>query len=122
MEAEAERRMGAPMTDEECRKLCEILRLHLSPYAKQAADEIERLAAIIHDYNLTFGDIHDVSMRKSDEAALAQSNAEPNVPPLRYSDKVEKSPDGTETRCLEIAQPDTEPANYIPIGGAGNGA
>jgi hypothetical protein len=59
------------MTDQERQKLLGNLRmakLAAPTYAKQwcgeAADEIERLAEIIADYKLVFGDIHKVTLNK----------------------------------------------------------
>jgi hypothetical protein len=54
------------MTDEERQNLALKLRAARPGYPPgelcvQAADEIERLARLVEDYKLTFGDIHDVS-------------------------------------------------------------
>jgi hypothetical protein len=57
------------MTEEERHKLCVKLRSLSESSAHptaldRAADEIERLASLIHDYKLVFGDIHDVKELK----------------------------------------------------------
>jgi hypothetical protein len=51
------------MTDEERQKLVARLRAHevvMWTDIDLAADEIERLARIVEDYKMTFGDIHEV--------------------------------------------------------------
>jgi hypothetical protein len=128
---------GTRMTDEH-RKLCDALRnTHPSRMmCREAADVIERLAALAQSdaeppmgsmfpcTEATETDLHMMAQELAGKRT-AQSDAEPDEDrPLgfRTNDVPDPYAEGPPDPYAEGPQPDAEPVDYIPIGGAGNGA
>jgi hypothetical protein len=112
------------MTNEERQKLIAELREDAPDWTTSGyrvrllCDELEQLAAENNWFRTALRAAQTASAQPDAAPVRPGPNAGHSIDPiksgpddlaLRYSDKVEKSPDGTETRHLEIAQSDAEP-------------